>query len=218
MSNKPGFLSDSDFEAIHLLTFDFEDLCALNPVFKTIRERRSVRLFESRGISDDVIKNLIQAAQWSPSAWDTQSCRFVVVRDEEKRGLIFDAVLSVMQESRSELIDPEEHRRFLGVDAPVQIFVCNDTRNIRDERVRKESRIVCYAAIQNLLLAAHALELGSCWQGDPILGRDTIKSLLRIPDGVEIISSVALGHSMETPYPPQRKHDLSDILFWENMA
>ncbi len=195
----------------------FEKLCTENLVFKTIKERRSVRLFEPRDIDDSTLQVLIQAAQWSPSAWDTQTWRFIIVRDRDTRLSIINSVLNIMRKKTNEEIIIDDHRIFLGIDAPLQIFICDDTRGINDPRIKRESKINCYAAIQNLLLAANALGLGACWQGDPILAADKIKGLLNIPECVEPVSSVALGYPMETPNPPPRKHGLDEILFYEKM-
>jgi nitroreductase len=199
------------------VSVNFEKLCTENLVFKTIKERRSVRLFKTRDIDDNTLQVLIQAAQWSPSAWDTQTWRFIIVRDRDTRLSIINAVLNIMQKKTNKEIIFDEQKKFLGIDAPVQVFICNDTREIRDTRIKSESKINCYAAIQNFLLAAHALGLGACWQGDPILAADEIKRLLHIPNGVEPVSSVALGYPMEIPNPPPRKQGIDKILFYEKM-
>lgn len=195
----------------------FEKLCTDNLVFKTIRDRRSIRQFENRDIDDITLQVLIQAAHLAPSAWDTQTCRYIIVRNREVRLSIAHAVLDIMTNITNEEATFSEHKKYLGIDSPVQIFVCNDSRRLGDSRKEAEAKVNCYASTQNLLLAAHAIGLGACWQGDPILAKETIKRLLDIPQGIEPVTSIAIGYSMENPDQPPRKQKLDDILFYEKM-
>lgn len=73
-----------------------------------------------------------------------------------------------------------------------------------DARRRHESELSCAAATQNLLLAAHALGLGACWQGDPLLAQHELRKTLQLPKEVKVVSSVALGYAASAACPPAR--------------
>lgn len=195
----------------------FEQLSMDNFVFKTILQRRSIRNFLDKDVDNDRIKVLIQAAQWSPSAWDTQTWRFIVVRDKKIRLSIARAAYDTLMQLTDEEITYEECKSYLGIDAPIQIFVCNDTSEITDPRVKTATPANCHAAIQTILLAAHSIGLGACWQGDPLLAKDKIKKLLNIPQEIDLISSIALGYPAKIPDPKQRKHEPEKIVFFEKM-
>ena len=61
------------------------------------------------------------------------------------------------------------------------------------------------AAIQNLLLTAHAAGLGACWYCAPGFCKETVREVLKIPDSVEPQAFVILGYPAETPSVPPKK-------------
>ena len=98
-------------------------------------------------------------------------------------------------------------------EAPVNIVVCA-YKNVWDPRED------CSAAIQNMLLMAKALGLGTCWVIGPVTDvRDEmkVKELLNIPEEYKIVSVVALGYPDEDPKPRPRK-ELEEVTFYERFG
>ena len=186
----------------------FEQKAGESDVFKAIRHRRSVRDFKDKPVSNDIIKTLVRAARWAPSSHNHQTWRFIAVRDNDARMKIARAAHKHSGAEGSF----KEIRKYLGMDAPVQIFVFNDT----ESRENPEADAVgCYAATQNLLLAAYDMGLATCWQGWPLSAGKVIDEVLNVPEGFEAVATVALGYPDANPEAPERKHELEEILWFE---
>ncbi len=160
-------------------------------VFDAIKGRRSVRGYTSEAVSEKDIKKIIDAATWAPSAGNTQSWEFIIIRDVQIKRRLAAAALD---------------QRFI-MEAPVVIVVCaNESRSSQRYGQRGRS-LYCLqdsaAATQNILLAAHALELGSCWIG--AFHEREVGKILKTPLGVRPIAIIPIGHSAETPRPPSRR-------------
>ncbi len=154
--------------------------------------RRSIRHFSDEAVSDAQELELLRAAMAAPSARNMKPWHFIVIRDRGKLDAIaeahpYAAMLSEATLCIAVLGDPD----------------CYGEYWIQD----------CSAATQNILLAATAQGLGSCWLGmHPREERKrAIRPLLGIPDSMEILSLVAIGHPAETKesrsqYDPERVH------------
>lgn len=149
-----------------------------------IKTRRSIRRFQSSPISREIVLKLIESASWAPSACNLQAWDFIVVQNEDlKRKLA------------------ENGATYQVSQAPVSIFVCYDNALSKENFANIQSAA---AAIQNLILQAHSLGIGSLWattMGD----KKKVKSLLKIPESKELIAVVVLGYPEENPSPPKRK-------------
>jgi nitroreductase len=157
-----------------------------------LRTRRSIRRYDGRAISDDLLDDVLDLARHAPSSMDGQPCSFVVVRDSGIKARIV---------ALKNAACPAGKRGFPAdflLDAPVVVFVCVDRRKAHD-RVRENGVL----ATGFLLLAAHALGLGGVYlsayesQGDG-LSRE-LAALLRLPESVEPVTLVPLGFPADTP-------------------
>lgn len=209
-------------------------------LMKIIKERRSIRKYKPTPIPDEYVMMCLEAARWAPTGEDAQPWRFIIVKDEGMRkelakiagkasGRRFTVQFFTGELERrfGDVVKtwPEEKRKrvfgklvsgavstFLA-EAPVNIVVCayKDVFDPRED---------CCAAIQNMLLMAHALGLGSCWAIAPVFDvRDElkVKRLLNVPEEYKVISIVALGHADEAPKPRPRK-SLDEIVFYERFG
>lgn len=193
-----------------------------NPVLNAIAERRSIREFLDVDVDQDTVKLLLRAASWAPSADNDQPWKFVVVKDREIKDQIQAAILDRMKgfyEARGYPLEAAG-RYWSGIfSAPVHIFAFCDTSGIEiDKEWEKIDVLHCFqgvsVACQNILLAAHALGLGSLWAGATLIVEDEIKSLLEAPEEVQLVAVIAVGYPAYEPLPPVRK-PLSDIMFTE---
>jgi nitroreductase len=151
--------------------------------------RRSIRVYSPGAITDEMVKRVLEAAMAAPSAMTKDPWRFIVVRD---RGVL--AGLAAVLPGGKML-----------ATATLGIVACGD-RDAAFERQLSYLLQDCSAAIQNLLLGAHALGLGACWVGvhpsDDAIGR--LKQMLALPGHIIPIAVVALGYPGEQPEPRTR--------------
>ena len=169
-------------------------------VFDCIRTRRSVRKYKDKQVPWDNIVEILQAAKFAPFAGNVFNCKFVVIKNEDKRKAIAETCA----------------QQYWMQDAPVHIvIVCEvqKTRQFYGERGERFYSIQnCAAAAQNMLLAAHAQDLGSCWVGS--FDEDMLRKTCGIPEYIRPQAVIALGYAAETP-ESQDKYRLYDIVHIE---
>ncbi|MEM0231261.1 MAG: nitroreductase family protein [Candidatus Woesearchaeota archaeon] len=154
-------------------------------LFEAIIERRSIRKFTDEPVYwGDVVK-IIEAGMHAPSSGNLQNWKFVIITEEEKKKQIAEACAQQHWISK----------------APVIIVVCSDMERIRKFYGIRGERLYaiqnCAAAIQNMLLAAHALGLASCWVG--AFEENAIQRIIDNPDHVRIEAILPIGHPAEKP-------------------
>jgi len=171
--------------------------------FEAIKNRRSVRAFTNEPVSDKEITKIIDAARWAPSAGNIQPWEFVVIRDPEiKRGLSVAALDQTFIE-----------------EAPVVIVVCANQLRSGSGYGSRGVNLYCLqdtaAAIQNMLLAAYALGLATCWVG--AFQEEEATKVLKIPNGVRPIAIIPVGHPAEKTEAPDRR-PLNEIVHHETFS
>jgi len=148
-------------------------------VLEAIRGRRSIRMYLSTPVETEKIRAILEAGQWAPSSANQQPWHFVVVTDST---------------TRKKLAEAHSHGRFMA-ESPVVFVVLSDPK--RDPRYHLAD---AHNAVENMLLAAYSLGLGSCWMGV----RDTqieprFREILGIPEELRVVCSVAVGYSAIKP-------------------
>ena len=161
-------------------------------IIDIIKGRRSVRKFTSEAVSDELTEKILEAGRWAPSGLNNQPWRFAVIRDAGLRQAI------------SELT----HYSKVVMAAQVLIAVFLDT----EKSYHREKDIQAVGAcLQNMLLEAHSLGLGTVWLGEIIRSNEQIKAILGLARELELMAVVALGHPDEKPKSVKRK-PLSDLV------
>jgi nitroreductase len=179
--------------------------------FEVVTTQRAARAFTADEVDDEVVSQILTAATHAPSAENSQPFVFIVVRDPETRAAIgalterlWDGGARALEESRlspSFLREVDQGARGGIAAAPVLIVVCGDTR--LTYAVAMDASI--FPAVQNLLLAAHALGLGSTLTTLPTLGGAELSALLDLPDEVVPAAVIPLGHLARPLGPPSRQ-------------
>lgn len=161
-------------------------------LIKTIFSRRSIRKYTPDPVSEEDIKTLLEAAMAAPSASNRKPWHLVVVTERA---------------TLDRLADSHRYGKMLH-EAPLCVAVCGDTST--SERFWVQD---CSAATENLLLAATALGLGAVWLGVHPSGERVadIKEILGIPEDVNPLNLVSIGHPAEekeprTQYDEERVH------------
>ncbi len=149
-----------------------------------ILSRRSIRKYTNMVVSEDDLQLILKAGFAAPSANNRQPWEFLVVRDKK---LIAD------------ITNKHQYARMLN-EAGCGIIVCGD--------MTKENKLAflnndCSAAIENMLLAIHALNLGGVWCAiHPNEDYEVFfKKLLNLPDNIIPIGLVVVGHKAEEKEP-----------------
>jgi nitroreductase len=179
-------------------------------VFSVTARQRAYRDFSDAPVSDADIARVLEAATYAPSAENRQPWEFVVVRDAERRAAIGDLTRRAWEtagrafsEGRlsPKLFADVERGATGGVaGAPVAIVVCADVERGLEQTVSSS----IFPAVQNLLLAATALGLGSALTTITVGYREELSLLLGLPDHVVPVAVVPVGHPACALGPPRR--------------
>jgi nitroreductase len=157
---------------------------------EVMKTRRSVRAYTRAPVPRKIIEDIVDCGRLAPTANNVQPWEFVVVTDPELLRRIAETT---------------EYGKFIA-DAPVCVVVLS-----RDTKYYLEDGS---AATENILLAARAHGLGSCWvAGDKKPYVTEICRLVAAPRGYKLVSLIPIGYPAESP--EKSKRPLSDVLHWE---
>jgi nitroreductase len=170
---------------------------------EAIMTRRSVRKFGKKQIPDEILETILKAGTYAPSALALQPWAFVVIQDSKFLQKFSDycvpVMISLMKNAHDGISDGfrqllESPGYSIFYHAPTVIMVIGKSGS----RFRE---IDCSLAAENMMLAAHALGIGSCWIGSTEAGYDN-KELMagfRIPDGYSPVGTIVFGYPEEKP-------------------
>lgn len=166
---------------------------------KCLKTRRSVKEYKDRKIDIKDLNDILDAARYAPSAGNLQNWRFIIVENEEKRKKLAEACLG---------------QDFIS-KAPISIVVCDDPEDVvRNYGKRGKLYAIqdCAVVIQNIMLKANDVGIGSCWIG--AFDEDKVRAILKIPDNIRPEAIITLGYSNEKVETP-RRYDLKDLVYFE---
>ena len=179
--------------------------------FDVVHTQRAARTFLPDDIDDETVARVLKAATHAPSAENSQPFVFVVVRDSEVRRTIGEMTARIWSGGARAYEEGRLSQAFLAdVDrgamggiaaAPVLVVVCGDTSLTLE--VALPSSV--FPAVQNLLLAAHALGLGSTLTTLPVVAGGELSTLLELPPEVVPLAVVPLGRLPKALGPPRRQ-------------
>jgi nitroreductase len=182
----------------------------MSDFFEVVSRQRACRTFANTPVTDDEIARVLGAATHAPSAENRQPWEFVVVRDPETRTRIGDLTTraweaggrAISEQRLSPALLADVDRGAMGgvASAPVQIVVCADTQ--RGLEVTVGSSI--FPAVQNLLLAASALGLGSALTTLTTGFRAELQEMLDLPAHVWPIAVIPIGWPARALGAPRR--------------
>lgn len=188
-------------------------------VLSAIRNRRSIRKFKSDPIPESILHQILQAALMAPSGKNRQPWKFYVVQGE-KRNEMIDHMHAGISRLESAGYDTGSAKYTLKVmeQAPVTVFVYNpgglppwETHSI-DETISDIVDIQSIgAAIQNMLLTAEELGLGSLWICDVFSAYEELSTWLG--ERSEMIAAVSFGVADEHPIARKRK-SFDEVVQW----
>jgi len=180
---------------------------------EVVRRRRSVRKFRSDDVPTDVLNRILDAGRWAPSAANLQPWRFIVVTSADVKEKIADTCTRFSRKAWANF--SPQTAKFLASQGgtwdkshmkaiPVLVAVCYQVPEKLSNEIALGS---AWAAVENMLLAATAENLGSC----PYTLYDSeeeaeLKKVLRVPQQHHIAAIIQLGYtSISPPTPPRKK-------------
>jgi F420 biosynthesis protein FbiB-like protein len=188
-------------------------------VLQAIRNRRSIKNFLPEEVPREVLRRVLEAVIWAPSAHNAQPWRFIVVTDHNLKHRLAEAMAEEWDKDlREDGISREERERSTEASIrqftqpPVIIIPClsmEDMNTYRDERRGKAEYLMAVqsvsASVQNLLLASHAEGLGTCWFCAPLFCQERVREVLEVPENVDPQALITLGYLAEKPEAPPRR-------------
>jgi coenzyme F420-0:L-glutamate ligase / coenzyme F420-1:gamma-L-glutamate ligase len=182
-----------------------------------LRSRRSIRKFQQKPISKQLITEVLEVAGWAPSAHNAQPWRFIVLIETfSKRKLSLAMAEAWAEDVAKDGQKIDEATMSAKVErfatAPVLILASFTMEGMHEQPDRKRQNVErdlalesLGAAIQNLLLTAHIRGLGACWFCAPAFCKERVRNILKIPSEVDPAALIAIGYPDEKPTAPQRK-------------
>jgi nitroreductase len=155
-----------------------------------LKTRRSIRAYQPQPIPRDVLMDIVDCARMAPTAMNNQPWEFVIVTDPTVKQTIGQMI---------------SYSQFLATAPALIVVLCRDMMCYLDD---------ASAATQNLLLAAHAHGIGSCWIGahkQPF--SESLRKLVSAPAELIPVNIVTLGYPAENP--AKEKRSLESMLHWE---
>ena len=183
-------------------------------LFDVIKNRRSIRKYKADHIDDRTVEKILEAGRWSPSWGNSQCWRFIVVHDSEIKAEVAESLLKIKLPDK-ELDNPGKN----AINTvPVLIVVCAEMKKSgclhgSDRYVTDKGDWFMFdvaLCVQNMVLAAHALGLGTV-----IIGAfDALKveKILGVPAGYRVVTMFPLGVPDRKGAAPPRK-ELAEIAF-----
>jgi len=188
-----------------------------NEMERAILERRSVRNFEDKPVPESLIRRVLEAGRFAPSAGNCQPWQFIVITDREAIRKVDEATRAAVQGIYNTYIDDElvktmapaaeanpggmDPRLALGgmgalargelpasLGAPCMIILAADSRSIGPQEM---SIGICG---QNMNLVANSLGIKACWAGFPVIGLSAIADKIKLKPGWDVITTLVIGY------------------------
>jgi len=196
-------------------------------VIEAIKTRKSIRRFKKDEVPNESLRKIIDAARFAPSGDNAQPWAFIIIKDAR----IKQKIRVILRDRALRYIESFEGKKELekyGPDMRLKRIEAIKSKHYQ-EHVSKAQILMatfgdtsspyyihdCCAATENLILAAHALGLGTCWVDHGIgddLAESHIRNLLKVPVNYRIVSLVAIGFPAEMP-KPRLKKEIDEIAF-----
>jgi nitroreductase len=198
-----------------------------------IKTRISIRRWQNKPVSEDLLLKAVELATWAPNGGNVQNWYFYVITDQKTIQAIADAVQSSVDLMASwpeadEFGDTfKNYSRFSTFfrSAPAAIAVASSryqsiadrllekrekadsqAREMREWRTVADSRIQSTAAgIAYLLLILHQMGLGATWMTGPMQAAGAIEKILKVKSGWELVTFIPVGYPDDQPRPRSRK-------------
>jgi coenzyme F420-0:L-glutamate ligase / coenzyme F420-1:gamma-L-glutamate ligase len=176
-----------------------------------IYQRRSIRRYQTKAVSREIIETLLNTAIWAPSAHNRQPWRFVVCETAAQKELLAGAMGRRLREDLladgvdENVIEADVSRSYSRItSAPVLIALCLSMRDMDSYADAKRSNNEYLMAVQsvamagqNILLAAQGAGLAACWMCAPLFCPDVVRETLELPSDWQAQALLTIGYAAE---------------------
>jgi F420 biosynthesis protein FbiB-like protein len=190
-----------------------------------LRGRRSIRSYEDRPIPDDLLDRVLEAARHAPSPHHSVPWRFAVLTGAEARARLADAMgdrwrrdlaRDGLSEEEIEQEVAKSHRRLTRAPVIVVGSLYLEPLDSYPDPTRQQAEMFMAghslgAALQNIMLAAHARGLASCWMCAPVFCPDVVRDALGLPAELIPHALLTIGYGARPP-PERRRPRLDEIV------
>ncbi|WP_040931605.1 nitroreductase family protein [Paenibacillus larvae] len=171
-------------------------------IFEAIRDRRTIGRVKPDIISDEVVGQLLEAATWAPNHYRTEPWKFIIMKEKGKQAfhdiavqISLDKLENPTEEEREQLL--KKHKKHVDI-LLLLVVACVPSDNPR--AILEEEIAASHAAVQNLLLAAHALGLGAVWRANPsLVNHPKVKELFKLREIDQVVRLIYLGYREANP-------------------
>ncbi len=200
----------------------------LQDVFwRTVLTRRSIRRYQPEPVPENLIRRLLTAAIWAPSAHNRQPWRFAVVTTEARKAALAEAMAERWLEDMTRAGVPAreirarlQRSRQRLTEPPLLVVGCMTMRDMdvyADPRLTEAERTMAMQslvlALGNLMLAAHHEGLSSCWMCAPLFAPDEVRTALGLPNDWEPQAIITLGWPNESR--TSFRKPLEEVVLWK---
>lgn len=158
---------------------------------EALKSRRSIRSYQAKPVPREIIEQIVDTGRLAPSANNLQPWEFVVITEQDTRGKIADLT---------------DYGKFIAQSGACVAVFSKDVKHYLEDGS---------AATENIMVASHALGLGTCWvAGYKKAYAEPVRELLGVPEGYRLVALIALGYPAEK-VEAHNKRSLADVLHWE---
>ena len=191
-------------------------------LFEAMHTQRAIRYFKPDPVPKEAIDKILEAASKAPSGTNRQMWHFIVVQDDELRGKLADIYrragrnalpnLQWLQEANPRILRSATHLVEHMDEAPVLLLSCiehgGSTNLVTGSSI--------YPAVQNILLAARGLGLGSVLTTFHKQYEDEVREIFDIPENVETAALLPIGYPTDgVRYGPTRRKPMEEVTHWD---
>lgn len=187
---------------------------------EALMNRRSIRKYLKDPVSPALIEKIMTAAIWAPSGSNSQPWRFYVATGDKRNELV--EVMAQAPGPDAPSIEAFDQTTVPAVEEGLRLAAKGDASEAELKKLREDfqkfnrfgsirfyqtpvaivvtkpqtggSSLDIGAAVENLLIAAQAEGLGTCWLGMPLMFKDEIRKVLDIPENENLVTCVCLGY------------------------
>lgn len=194
-------------------------------VIEAINTRATVREFLDKPLKEEEKRIILESAIRAPNAGGNEQWFFIAVETKEKIEELYKLIIEAQRAYYTEMLKTPlskeqlenwERRVEAGLyKAPFYVAVFKDLRMRFYNNPEIEDRWAeqtASAAIENMILAAHSLGIGSCWFGVPLLREEKFEEFFKLDKCFKIVAILAFGYPKKTPSPRQRKKGLNEVV------
>ena len=173
----------------------------MNQVTKAIMSRRSIRAFKPRQIDDGDLETMLECALNAPSACNTQPWHFTVIQDKQLIRYLNDTAIAQLRADKDGFFkDFAERCPDLLYGAPTLIVVSGSRDGV-------DPLVDCSAAVQNMIICAQSLGIGTLWNGliNHAFKLKEARDRARIPQGYDTYYGIGAGYAQDSFLPRDKQ-------------